>query len=273
MREELHGGKTSLKGRWYCLKYKIKRDASHLIERSRLAIKNKDIHYFLYDGALLKAYVEIQRLKKTWNNLDKIEHDYMDACFRSAFKCYKVFCAARHSGLSASITFDILEDLYNGKPLTPITEEDEFSYAFTCEHKSNTKGYQCARYGALFRFDTPNGPEYTDNNRVITIEKNTGKSFYTGAVSDYINKLHPITLPYTPIKAEYKVYIDYYILRNPKDSNHDFEAMRMLYYVKKDEDTKNDIDLYITYDEEHNEVLTLTPIEWEAKYAEQYMKV
>ena len=47
----------------------------------------------------------------------------------------------------------------------------------------------------------------------------------------------------------------------------------MLYYIKKGEDVKKDIDLYITYDEEHDEMLTLTPIEWEAKYAGQYRKI
>ena len=263
--------KPSLKSKWIGFNYRVRRDVSDIVKRSKLAIKNKDIHYFIYDGQLLRAYVEIQKYKKYRGNLPKLERNYIDACLRNAFKCFKVFCSARHSGLSASVTFDILKDLYDGKPFTPITEEDVFSFAF--ERTPHIKSYQCARYGALFRDDTPNGPEYTDNNRVIAIEKSTGNSFHSGAVSNYINKLDPITLPYVPIKAEYKVYIDYYIFKEPKDSNHDFEAMHMLYYIKKGEDVKKDIDLYITYDEEHDEVLILTPIEWEAKYAGQYRKV
>lgn len=268
---QLCDGKVTLKSRLVSFNYRVRRNVSDFINRSKFAMKNKDIHYFLYDGQLLRAYVEIQKYKKYRGNLPKLERNYIDACLRNAFKCFKVFCGAHHSGLSASVTFDILKDLYDGKPFTPITEEDTFSFAF--ERRPNIKSYQCARYGALFRDDTPHGSEYTDNNRTITIEKNTGNSFHNGAVSNYIDNLDPIRLPYIPVKAEYKVYIDYYIFKEPEDSNHDFEAIHMLYYIKKGEDVKKDIDLYITYDEEHDKVLTLTPIEWEANYAGRYRKV
>ena len=91
MSVKLCDGKVTLKDKWMHFNYKIRRNVSDIVKRSKLAIKNKDIHYFLYDGQLLRAYTEIQRYKKYRGNLNKLERDYIDACLRNAFKCFKVF--------------------------------------------------------------------------------------------------------------------------------------------------------------------------------------
>ena len=262
--------KPTMKDRWLSFKYKVHRDMSDLCKRTSIAIKKKDIHYLLYDGALLHAYTEIQRYKKERCVQDPIEVKYGNACLREAFKCYKIFCKARHSGLSASITFDIFKDLVDWKPLTPITKDDAFGYSY--ESENHIKSYQCARYGALFRDEDGDKITYHDNNRVLCIEKKTGYTFYSGAIARYIDKEFPITLPYMPLRAEFKVYIDYYIVREPEDEYQDYEAMHLLYYIKKGDDVKRDIDLYVVYDEDIKKMVYLTPIEWEAKYAGQYRK-
>ena len=48
------------------------------------------------------------------------EFDYGCACYESALKAYKCLCEDGHSGLSFSITRQILNRLMEGKPLTPI---------------------------------------------------------------------------------------------------------------------------------------------------------
>ena len=47
MSVRLCDGKVTLKDKWMHFNYKIRRNVSDIVKRSKLAIKNKDIHYFL----------------------------------------------------------------------------------------------------------------------------------------------------------------------------------------------------------------------------------
>lgn len=259
--------------------------AKRFLDKVKLAIKHKDFDFIRYDGMLLHAAQEIKEYKKNFkcddSRVNEIEKKYTFACIDSAFNVFKVFCKAHHSGLSAGITATIFQNLVDGKPLTPIQETDYFGHVWKHEEKDGTfiDEYQCARYSALFRTQRRTKEQiaanlsgaisYHDVDRVSAIDVSTGGSFHSGAVSNYINDLFPIKFPYAPLKSEFKVYQQYYILKEPTE-NSDFDAVHMLYYIRKGEDVKHDIDLYIVYGEDNYNIIT--PIEWEADYADKYRR-
>lgn len=53
------------------------------------------------------------------------EFDYGCACYESAFKAFKSLIEDGHSGMSISITRNILNRLIIGQPLTPIEDMDD----------------------------------------------------------------------------------------------------------------------------------------------------
>ena len=70
-----------------------------------------------------KREVEIA-CKKENPNWDGESFDYGCACYQSALKAYLSLCEDEHSGMSFSLTKNILVRLMEGNPLTPITDED-----------------------------------------------------------------------------------------------------------------------------------------------------
>lgn len=257
--------------------------AKRFLDKVKLAIKHKDFDFIRYDGMLLHAAQEIKQYKKNFKTsggeVDEIERKYAFACMNSAFDVFKVFCKAHHSGCSAGITATIFQNLVDGKPLTPIQDTDHFGHVWKHEEKDGTftDEFQCTRYSGLFRTQRRTKEQiaanlsgaisYHDVNRVVAVDINTGDTFHSGFVTNYIHDKFPIKFPYAPIKQEFKVYIQYYILKEPTE-NSDFDAMHILYYKQKGlDDSKHDIDLYVVCD---NEQRILTPIEWEADYADKY---
>ena len=62
--------------------------------------------------------------KKENPDWDGKSFDYGCSCYQSALKAYESLCNDDHSGYSFSITKNILIRLMEGRPLTPITDED-----------------------------------------------------------------------------------------------------------------------------------------------------
>ena len=62
--------------------------------------------------------------KKENPNWDGNSFDYSCACYQSALKAYESLCNDQHSGFSWGMTINILNRLAEGKPLTPITDND-----------------------------------------------------------------------------------------------------------------------------------------------------
>lgn len=91
---------------------------------------------------------------------------YVDACYQSALKAYHSMCEDEHSGMSWSITSNILIRLLREAPLTPI-EEDEDCWS----SKDSLDGVQeqCLRRFSLFRRKQPDGTyKYHDIDLVCT---------------------------------------------------------------------------------------------------------
>jgi hypothetical protein len=95
--------------------------------------------------------------------------DYRCGCYKSALKVYQDLC---HSGLSISITQDILNRLISGKPLTPIEDtEDMWNICNSGESDDSILIYQCKRMYSLFKYLYPDGKvKYSDVDRCCCVK-------------------------------------------------------------------------------------------------------
>lgn len=167
------------------------------------------------------------------------EWDYGCACYESAFKAFKSLMEDGHSGYSIGFTKNILDRLIDGKPLTPITEEDFYipedaemigdshEYLKTRGLKSSI---QCPRMSSLFRDEKLDGTiEYKDVNRAICIDiNNPNISYYSGFVVNIALKDFPIKMPYYPPSNEYEIYSEDFLTDK---ANGDFDTIGIFYMI------------------------------------------
>ena len=139
--------------------------------------------------------------------------EYGIACYKSALKAFKSLLEDGRSGMSISITGQILNRLILGEPLSPVTgEEDEWedvSYAGMPE--GVIEEYQNKRMSSLFKYVYADGSvKYSDVQRTTCYESSRddihdGVPFRNGFISRVIDEVKPITLPYVP--QHFKVYV------------------------------------------------------------------
>jgi len=134
------------------------------------------------------------------------EWDYGCACYESALKAYMSLMEDEHSGMSFSITRSILNRLMEGKPLTPIEDVPEEWNEISVDDIGE-RMYQSRRMRGLFKHVGPDGAvRYNDVNRVCCRNKNEPKiSYHSGHASRLIDKLYPITMPYSPPAGHYEL--------------------------------------------------------------------
>lgn len=162
------------------------------------------------------------------------EWDYGCSCYESALKAYKSLMADGHSGASFGFTKNILIRLLNEKPLTPIADTEDV-WSKVTDRQDGYSDYQCNRLGSLFKRVYENGKiTYRDNNRAvgIDIENNTG--YTSGLVSDIIDEMFPIEMPYNPPTNAYKVYTREYLIPDCEGDDGDYNTVEVLYCVKPD---------------------------------------
>ena len=154
--------------------------------------------------------------------------DYGCACYQSALKAYECLMSDRHSGASFGFTKNILIRLMNELPLTPITDEDFKDAVFCCE-KDGVITEQCPRMGSLFRDkDADGNVKYNDMNRQYCIDISNNITYHWRRVSDIIDEMFPITLPYYPTIKKYKVCVESFLV-NP--DNGDYDTQGVLYCI------------------------------------------
>ena len=144
-------------------------------------------------------------------DLDKEEDEAVKlmskSCFESAMRCYRTLIADNHSGTSMGITKHIINRLISVKPLTPI-EDTEDVWTPVHDAEKDNKKYQSTRLPSLFKIvDKDGNVTYNDNNRVVCRNFLNGDRFYYGFVSNLIDKLVPITMPYNPSDKAITVYV------------------------------------------------------------------
>lgn len=161
------------------------------------------------------------------------EFDYGCACYESALKAFNSLLEDGHSRMSIGFTKNILNRLIDGKPLTPIKDIPEVWSDAVKYRDDNYTTYQCLRMGSLFKYVYDDGNvKYKDVDRVICIDiNNPTVSFKNGFVSNLVDDMYPITMPYYPSAKPIIVYRED-CLTDPK--NVDFDTIAIYYLIMPD---------------------------------------
>lgn len=184
------------------------------------------------------------------------EFDYGCACYESALKAYKSLMEDGHTGMSLGFTKNILNRLFDGKPLTPIEDTPDiwnFSFERTDKNGNHYKTYQCSRVGSLFKNIYDDGhTEYNDIDQFACVNPETGWTFHSGLVDRTLRPMFPIIMPYIPADP-IRVYVEDF-LTDPK--NGDYDTVGILTIIKPNGDKmhinryfKEGSDGYIEIDE------------------------
>lgn len=149
------------------------------------------------------------------------EFDYGCACYESALIAFNSLLEDGHSGMSMSLTKNILNRLIEGRPLTSI-EDTEDIWNYISEEEDGINLYQCKRMYSLFKRVKPDGTiEYNDIDRVTCVDINSKASYRSGLVDRVVNGLYPITMPYYP-SMSIKVYCEDFLV---DEKNGDFDTV------------------------------------------------
>ena len=174
--------------------------------------------------------VEIAK-KKERGEASENEWDYGCACYDSALKAFKSLCDDDHSGMSISITKQILDSLIDGRPLTPIEDTDD-GWNRCVRQFCNPQVYQCDRMSSLFKRIYDDGRViYDDVDRITCIDINTGLTYRWNFVTRVIDEMYPITLPYAG--ETINVFCEDFSVH---DAIGDFNAIG-IHYAEKDGET------------------------------------
>lgn len=171
--------------------------------------------------------------KKENPNRKAGEFDYGCACYESALKAFKSLTEDGHSGFSIGITKHILNRLIDGKPLTPIEDNDDTWSRERIDAHDEYTSYQCKRMSSLFKQVYNDGRvKYTDVNRVIAYDiDDPDLTYHTGLADNLVNEMYPITMPYMPCDKSFKVCFETFLT----DKKHgDFDTKAVLYLTKPD---------------------------------------
>ena len=147
--------------------------------------------------------------------------DYAVECYRSALRTYETMAADGHSGMSWSLTRQILNRLMEGKPLKGLNsyqdrpEEWEKS-PWIVNDRSILNNI---RYPSLCCKVTENGNVYSDCNRwVFEMPDCLNIPWYNGFLANYLDEKFPIQFPYNPITIHVRVEE---ILTDPAHGDYD----------------------------------------------------
>lgn len=159
------------------------------------------------------------------------QDEYGRACYESALKAFRSLCEDGHSGFSIEFTKHILNRLIDGKPLTPIEDTDDVWHEIW--FNSDKSAYQCSRMSSLFKDVYQDGTiRVHDNDRIVCVDidnMNASAPYHNGFVSNIIDDMFPITMPYTPSDKPFIVYCESF-LTDPKNGDYDTKGV---IYVKK----------------------------------------
>ena len=174
-----------------------------------------------------KKEVELAKIIEA-KDLKEGEFDYGGACYDSALKAFKSLAEDGHSGMSIKLTQQILNRLIDGKPLLPIEDREDIWNEVTRNKKDNIIIYQCSRMSSLFKYVYENSKvTYSDIDRSYCFDiTNPDMRYSFGLVTNIINEMFPITMPYSPANECIKVCCEQF-LYSPDGG--DFDSVGILY--------------------------------------------
>ena len=195
--------------------------------------------------------------------------EYGIACYRSALKAFKSLLEDGHSGMSISITRQILNQLLLGEPLSPIIgEDDEWEdVSYEGMPEGVIKEYQNKRMSSLFKYVHEDGTvKYSDVQRVTCYESSHddtqgGVPFHNGFINRIIDEVKPITLPYVP--QHFKVYVTECLY---EENGGDFDTMMVDYMVDTDRQEEFPIHRYFKDDPESPTWVEISNHEYQTRW-------
>lgn len=149
---------------------------------------------------------EIDRFMKEFdkeNPGDELSRKYKLECIKSALRAYRSLCADGHSGYSIYETMAFLRRMVNHMPLTPLTEDE--SEWNEIDDDENGRLFQSRRSPSVFKTIGPKGTTYSDVDRVVKLDLETGLEWSNGWVTKMVDELFPITMPYMPSGKKFVV--------------------------------------------------------------------
>lgn len=179
-------------------------------------------------------------------NEDDLCYLYTKSCYESALKAYKSLMNDDHSGMSWSITINILERLMHNLPLTAIEDTDDVWSPAGYTMGNGFTSYQCNRKSSFWKDVYDDGHiEYHDTDRIVCTDINDPGVCYTNGHIREVVEEHPeigkITMPYFPTKS-ITVYCEDFLC---DEKNGDFDTMGIFYAAKPD-GTRVDINRFFT---------------------------
>lgn len=174
------------------------------------------------------------------------EFSYGGTCYESAFKAFESLCGDGHSGMSIGFTKHILNRLIDGKPLTPIEDvEENWDDVSHFGPDVKYKKYQCNRMYSLFKDVYPNGiVEYHCTDRYYCRDIRNDTTYTYSLVTDILDELYPITMPYMPADKPYVFLVEDLKLQ---DTPGDFDTF-VIHSLQKPDGTVEELNRYYTED-------------------------
>ena len=133
---------------------------------------------------------------------------YAQACFKSALKAFESICDDGLTGFQVAMVENIMSNLFLGVPLSPIEDTPDVWERVSWKPRCYKEEYQCKRMHRLFKCVMKDGSvQYHDVDRVKVHEIGSNTNWNNGFISRYVDKLYPITMPYTPQIRPYVVNV------------------------------------------------------------------
>jgi hypothetical protein len=191
-----------------------------------------------------------------------IGYEYVKNCFESALKAYESLCDDGHSGMSISVTRNILDRLIKHQTLTPIEDtEDVWTEKFWKREDDQNRLYQCNRMTCFWKRVYPDGTIiYSDNERVCGVNMNNPEcTYYSRLATSIVDDLYPITMPYCPPNRPFKVYAEEFLF---DARNGDYDTV-YIHYIQTPEGDKVDVNRVFTESEDRPGMQEITLDEFE----------
>lgn len=187
-------------------------------------------------------------------------YEYIKACHESALKAYKSLCDDGHSGMSISVTRNILDRLVKHQPLTPIEDtEDVWTECFGMREDDRIRVYQCKRMTCFWKDVYPDGTiRYRDNDRAYGVDMNNPAcTYHSRLTTRIVDEMFPIDMPYCSPNRPFKVYTEDFLF---DARNGDFDTVH-IHYIRTPEGDKVDVNRVFTTLEDGRDWKEITPEE------------
>lgn len=156
---------------------------------------------------------------------DVFSAEYDVACYKSALAALECMATQNHSGLSWSVTNQILNRLGGKKPLNPLNSFDDCPEEWEEDEDSSCPDilHINRRYTRLYK---RSDGTYHDIDRWCFFEENSTISFSNGFLSRKLDEMYPIVFPYMPVTIKVRVEE---LLTDKKHG--DYDAQRIIDFI------------------------------------------